>query len=304
MARSLIADSALGDLLHYVKREQRYQNALVIVLGDHGEGLGEHGEQTHGIFLYDATTRVPLIMKLPGAAAKGQVVEAQVETTDVLPTVLAVLGIPPPGSLANRSLTAKEGNRVVFGETDYPLRFGWAPLRAVRSGGFKFIEAPLPELYDLGNDPGELKNEYEPWNATVQQLRGELASSGMRPPRASASTGAAGRKTLSELRALGYLGPGDEHTYTNVPELSSLPDPKDKIEEQNLLHSAMMLANEGRLEPARLLLQKVLLLHGDSAPALRQLGELELRAGEYREAADHLDLARKALAQRPIRGAL
>jgi choline-sulfatase len=183
---------------------------------------------------------------------------------------------------------------VVFGETDYPLSFGWAPLRAVRGDGFKFIEAPRPELYDLLKDPAELKNEYEPWNATVQNLRTELASSAMRPPRVSSSTGTAGSTTLSELRALGYLGPGDKRTSTNVPELSSLPDPKDKIEEQNLLHSAMMLVDEGRSPDAQLLLQKVLQLNPDSPAALRQLGELEFHSGEYRKAVDHLERARKA----------
>ena len=284
------ADFALGNLLSYLKRQRRFENALVIVVGDHGEGLGEHGEQTHGIFLYDATTHVPLIMKLPGAA-KAQVVETQVETIDLLPTVLDVIGISPPAALAHRSLLSKENGSVVFEETDYPLRFGWAPLRAVRSGGFQFIEAPQPELYDLTHDPSELKNQYEPWSATVQQLRADIASSGMRPPRMSSGT--AGHQTLSELRALGYLGPGDEHTYTNVPELSSLPDPKDKIEEQNLLHSAMMQAEEGRSESAKSLLQKVLVLNADSVTALRQLGELELKSGAYREAADHLDRARK-----------
>ena len=167
-------------------------------------------------------------------------------------------------------------------ETDYPLRFGWAPLRAVRSGGFKFIEAPRPEFYDLGKDPGELKNEYEPWNPTVQHLRTELTSSAMRPPRVSASSGAASSKTLNELRALGYLGPADAKSSTNVPELSSLPDPKDKIEEQNLLHSAMMSADQGHSQDARLLLEKVLQLNPDSSAALRQLGELEFKAGEYR----------------------
>jgi tetratricopeptide (TPR) repeat protein len=116
----------------------------------------------------------------------------------------------------------------------------------------------------------------------------------MRPPRVSSATGAVGSATLSELRALGYLRPGDARSSTNVPEFSSLPDPKDKIEEQNLLHSAMMLVDEGRAPDARLLLQKVLQLNADSPAALRQLGELELKAGEYRNAADHFDRARKA----------
>ena len=226
-------------------------------------------------------------------------VEAQVQTTDILPTVLDVLNIAPPSAFGQRSLSGyfagtQASDRVVFGETDYPLSFGWAPLRAVRAGGFKFIEAPRPELYDLVKDPAELTNEYEPWNATVQHLRTELASSAMRPPRVSSSTGTAASTTLSELRALGYLGPGDKGTTTNVPEFSSLPDPKDKIEEQNLLHSAMMLEDENRSPDAQLLLQKVLQLNPDSQAALRQLGELEFKTGEYRKAVDHLERARKA----------
>ncbi len=100
------ADSALGKLLSYLKREKRYRNALIIVVGDHGEGLGEHGEQTHGIFLYDSTTHVPLLIKLPisgepkepAMAQEGKVVQAQVETTDILPTVLDLLSIPPPSA--------------------------------------------------------------------------------------------------------------------------------------------------------------------------------------------------------------
>jgi choline-sulfatase len=263
------ADAALGNLLSYLERENRYRDALIVVVGDHGEGLGEHGEQTHGIFLYDATTHVPLLLKLPQrekstgseVAQGGKVVEAQVQTTDILPTVLDLLGIP--SALAKRSLrpyfAGAEGDRVVFGETDYPLHFGWAPLRAVRSGGFKFIEAPRPELYDLGKDPAELKNEYASRNATVQQLRADLASSGMR-----------------------------------LPTVSAAPDAKDKIEEQNLLHSAVMLEDEGRVPDARLLLEKVLQLDADSPSALQQLGQLEFKAGEYRKAADHLDRARKA----------
>ncbi len=300
------ADAMLGNLIRYLKRENRYRNALVVVVGDHGEGLGEHGEQTHGIFLYDSTTHVPLIIKLPvgskttePAIMQTKVVEAQVPTIDVLPTVLDLLGISSSPAMNERSLSPyfmarKDTGAVVFAETDYPLSFGWAPLRSVRDGGFKFIEAPRPELYDLGKDPAEGSNEYEPWNATVQQLRKELVSSPMRAPRVSTSQGAASDQTLSELRALGYLGPADEHTSTNVPELSSLPDPKDKIEEQNLLHSAMMLADEGHTSDARLLFQKVLQSNPDSSTALRQQGELDFHAGAYREAAEYLERARKA----------
>jgi arylsulfatase A-like enzyme/Flp pilus assembly protein TadD len=293
------ADSALGNLLAYLKQHDRYRHSIVIVVGDHGEGLGEHGEETHGIFLYNSTTHVPLIVKLPASAKAGAVVDTDVQTTDILPAVLDLLAIARPSALAGPSLTpylagAKSPNRAIFGETDYPLRFGWAPLRAVRADGFKFIEAPKPELYDMAGDPHELKNEYEPWNRNVLRLRQTLASSPVKEPAPSTSRGAAGAGTLSELRALGYLGPGDERTATNVPELSSLPDPKDKIEQQNLLHSAMMLVDENRLAEARPLFEKVVALDPGSAAALRQLGELEFHQGNFRKAADYLDRADKA----------
>ena len=107
--------------------------------------------------------------------------KAQVRTTDILPTVVDWLGIPPPERLDGASLkpyltgSTNEKDRTAFGETDYPLRFGWAPLRSVRAEGFKFIEAPRPELYDLHADPGELANHYQPSDLTVQKFRGMLA---------------------------------------------------------------------------------------------------------------------------------
>jgi choline-sulfatase len=293
------ADSALGNFLSYLKTRGWYQNALIIVLGDHGEGLGEHHEDTHGIFLYDSTTHVPLIVKLPGPAAPKKLVEAQVRTTDILPTVLDLLGVPPPARLDGESLKPyfagnETASRTAFGETDYPLRFGWSPLRSVRRDGFKFIEAPRPELYDLRADPSESNNIYAPWNDQVQQSRALLADLRAKLPPKPASNATVGQGTLSELRALGYLGPADAGSSTTVPEPFLLPDPKDKIEEQNLLHRAMMATDSGDTTEARAALQNVLELNPKSPVALRQLGELELQAGEYPKAANHLKAAREA----------
>src|SRR5438309_5462281 len=174
------ADSALGHFLAYLKKKGWYEGAIIVVVGDHGEGLGEHGEDTHGIFLYDSTTHVPLIVKLPSGQGAGKVMDEQVRTTDIVPTILELLGIPAPADLDGTSLKlaitgSEPTSRTAFGETDYPLRFGWAPLRSVRSEGFKFIEAPRPELYDLSSDPGELRNGYLPWDPRTQKLRKMLA---------------------------------------------------------------------------------------------------------------------------------
>lgn len=293
------ADSALGTFLAYLKTHGRYENALVIVVGDHGEGLGEHHEDTHGIFLYDTTTHVPLIVKLPGHANAAKVVDAQVRTMDILPTVLEISGAPIPAHLDGESLepyfTGIEApSRIAFGETDYPLRFGWAPLRAVRRDGFKFIEAPKPELYDLKNDPAESKNAYAPWNEEVQKSRVMLADLRMKLPPQSPSSATVGEGTLSELRALGYLGPADAGSSTTVPEPSLLPDPKDKIEEQNLLHRAMLASDAGDTGQARTALLEVLHLNPKSPVALRQLGEIELEAADFPNAATHLKAAQEA----------
>jgi predicted Zn-dependent protease len=240
-----------------------------------------------------------LILKLPTASVAGKVIDAQVRTTDILPTVLDVVGAPVPQRLDGDSLKAYFGNtdtssRIAFGETDYPLRFGWAPLRSVRTEGHKYIEAPRPEFYDLRTDPGELDNKYEPWNAQVQKSRELLAELRAKVPPSEPPKGVVGQGTIDELKALGYLGRADAGSATTVPEPSMLPDPKDKIEEQNLLHSAMMAGEDNRGADARESLEKVLQLDPKSPTALRQLGELELKAGEYSRAAQHLKGALEA----------
>ena len=260
------ADSALAHFIAYLKQSGRYRNAIIIVVGDHGEGLGEHHEDTHGIFLYDSTTHVPLIVKLPGAAHAAAVVQAQVRTVDIVPTILELAGAAPAnsdgGSLTPYFAGTTKSGRPAFGETDYPLRFGWAPLRSLRSGkdGFKFIEAPRPELYDLQTDAAELHSKYDPVDAHVQKARAMLAD--------------LHKREISSTPA------------TAIP--SSLPDPKDKIEQQNLLHAAMIASEDDRPADARQSLEKVLALDAKSPTALRQLGELELQEGDFAKAAQHL----------------
>jgi arylsulfatase A-like enzyme/Flp pilus assembly protein TadD len=263
------ADSAVAHWIAFLKKAGAYDNAIIIITGDHGEGLGEHGEETHGLFLYDATLHIPLILKTAKSAQAGAVIEAQVRTTDLLPTILEASGIPAPAELNGESLfpliaQAKDNSapssRALFGETDYPLRWGWAPLRALRTGNSKLIEAPRPELYDLQSDPKELKNLYAPESAKVQSLQAEMAKWKAQLPPQNAS----GK-------------PGD-----------ALPDPKDKVEVQNLLHSAMLAADDSRSGDARKFLEKALQLDPSSPTALRQLGELELADRDFAKAAIHL----------------
>jgi|HubBroStandDraft_5_1064220.scaffolds.fasta_scaffold40206_2 arylsulfatase A-like enzyme/Flp pilus assembly protein TadD len=262
------ADSALAHWIAYLKKAGAYDNAIIIVTGDHGEGLGEHGEETHGLFLYDSTLHIPLIVKMPAAANRGSVIDAEVRTTDILPTILSVTGVALPAELNGESLLplvdkTSSAKRELFGETDYPLRWGWAPLRALRTEDAKLIEAPRPEFYDLQADAKELKNIYASDGAKVQSMQAEMAKwKAKLPPQANSSK------------------PGE-----------ALADPKDKIEEQNLLHNAMLASDDNRSSDARQFLEKALQLDPDSPTGLRQLGELELNAGDFTKAAVHLKRA-------------
>jgi choline-sulfatase len=291
------ADSALSHFLAYLKEQSWYDGALIIVVGDHGEGLGEHGEDTHGIFLYDSTTHVPLILKLPSEQGAGRVVEGQVRTTDITPTILDFLEIPTPANLDGTSLQpffvgGDAAPRTVFGETDYPLRFGWAPLRSVRMDGSKLIEAPRPEFYDLRSDAGELHNRYVPWDATVQKLRKSLAELGAKSsPAGKPSPAAVSSGTVDELRALGYLGPADARSSTDVREPSLLPDPKDKIKEQNLLHIAMMASEDEQTAKARAALEKLLQLNPNQLAARLLLGQIHLKMNDAKAAEDQFEAA-------------
>jgi len=313
------ADSALGHFVSFLKEQGLYDSSLVIVVGDHGEGLGDHGEQTHGIFLYDATTHVPLILK-PPRWAPGQegpipgpalVVGAQVRTIDILPTVLELEGIEPAHHLDGVSLKPLWSNRnqgpanpdgaserIALGETDYPLDFGWAPLKSARAAGMKYIEGPRPEFYDLRADPHETKNCYEPWNENVQRLRAMVAE--LRTSKVPGSSAGVGlqdpsgrvtRKTLDELEALGYLGKNPGSTTAAEPML--LPDPKDRIEAHNFIHDALLAREEGDETAEHQALERAVRADPESAVALTQLGELDLKQGRYKQAVDLLERSRR-----------
>jgi arylsulfatase A-like enzyme/Tfp pilus assembly protein PilF len=300
------ADSALGAFFAFLKKHNWYRPAVIVLVGDHGEGLGEHGEDTHGIFLYDTTTHVPLLVKLPVEKPAAKVVSAQVRTTDILPTLLDWSGDKSQPHFDGSSLRpyimgSETAGRTAIGETDYPLRFGWAPLRSVRADEKKFIEAPRPEFYDLTADAKETDNLYKPWDGEVQKARAVLAEVRKRQSETKPTAATVGEGTLSELRALGYLGSADAGSSTSVPEPSLLPDPKDHIREQNLLHAAMLATEDNRAGASQHALEQVLVLNPASFEALRQLGQLELESGEFGKAAEHLGTAQR---QRPDDAAL
>jgi arylsulfatase A-like enzyme len=201
-------DTQIGRLVDALAGRHLLSKTIIVVAGDHGESLGEHGEQAHGIFLYDSTLHVPLILCAPGVAATR--VAGATSLVDVFPTVLRLLGIaaaPPRDgiSLLSALTLGRVPEHAIYAESQYAAHFGWGPLRMVRDGRFKFIDAPKPELYDLETDPSESHNLADAHIATAVALRGELlVMDPNRSPRGNAERLPPDR--LRELAALGYVG--------------------------------------------------------------------------------------------------
>ncbi len=205
------ADSQVGRLLAALDADGRLDNTIVVLLADHGEQLGEHREQSHGFFVYDASVQVPLIIAGPGVTTR--VVPDQVRIIDVMPTVLDLAGIEVPAAVQGASLRpALDGQRqtlLAFSESWYPrFHYGWSELRAVRDGRYKFIQAPRRELYDVAADPGELNNLAPTEAARADTLERALRALVAQTTRAEASKGPQPVDAAAEqrLRALGYVG--------------------------------------------------------------------------------------------------
>ncbi|HSD25853.1 MAG TPA: sulfatase-like hydrolase/transferase, partial [Vicinamibacteria bacterium] len=221
------ADQQLGRLLDALQQRALLARTLVVAMSDHGEGLGEHGEGTHGMFVYDSTLKVPFIVAGPGVAA-GRVAPTVARAVDVLPTLLDYTGLKLRPELEGRSLRpAIEGREMddapAYAETLYPQReFGWAPLFAWRTARHKAIEAPRPELYDLQRDPGETDNLAPRDTTRLAEMRQTLETARRQePPSAGAEVDP---EAAEMLRALGYVAKAGGQ---QVVAGASLRDPKD-----------------------------------------------------------------------------
>src|SRR5438093_1706910 len=175
------ADVVVASVLEKLAQLGLLDRSLVVVVADHGESLGDHGEETHSMFLYESAIRVPLILWRPGVLPAGRVVASPVRTVDVAPTILDILGEPPLAAPHARSLRgtidgrAPERPAAIYAETYVPkLYLNGAALRALREDRYKLIDAPRPELYDLDRDPGETQNRLEQEPALANGLRAEL----------------------------------------------------------------------------------------------------------------------------------
>lgn len=289
------ADRALGELLAGIEARGRLAESLVVVTSDHGESLGEHGEETHSLFVYEGVLHVPLVLaheSLP----PGTVLEAPTSTVDIRPTVLELLGVgearatPPGTSLAAALRGAEAPARPVYFESLYPrLNYGWAELQGVREGDLKFIRAPRPELYDVALDPGEERNLHAERPGDASRLARELEA--VLDASRAASTGEEARRELSaeERRRLANLG------YTGTAAAGevevTLRDPKDGVERMRRELEVRELMGAGRDAEARAVIGT--LLEEDPANPIfnTHMAVTWMRDGEHARAIPHLERA-------------
>src|ERR1035438_4939767 len=240
------ADAIVGQFLDTLRTLGVYDRAIVIVTADHGEGLGEHGEQQHSIFLYREAIKVPLLLKLPGSSGAGRRVAAPVQLSDILPTVTAALGLPTPKDVSGTSLfeagATGAAGRVIYGETLFPrLQLGWSDLHSALDARYHYIHGPRPELYDMVADPREEHDLAKSDPGTVSRLAREL----LRFPTGSAKPTNVDQETMRRLSSLGYLG-----TLRDIGSGAKSLNPADNLPALRRMEEAWHLASEGQVPRA------------------------------------------------------
>jgi arylsulfatase A-like enzyme len=271
------ADAVVGNLLDELRRLGVYDRSIVIALSDHGEGLGEHGEDEHGILLYRWALHVPLFLKLPGADRGGTTVTEPTGLVDLLPTLAGLLDLPAPKGLPGRSVfeSGPERGRI-YAETYYPrLHLGWSDLRSLVDGRWQYIEGRRRELYDLGADPRQLTDVLAGNGELGRSRQKELASFPARlelPAEANA-------EEREKLAALGYLGGAVETT-------GPLPDPRESLPALSQVKAGFRLAAAGKNEEAVVLFRKVLAEFPTFFDARFELAQTLNRLGRHTEAYD------------------
>jgi len=279
-------DSQIGRLLQHPRAAA--DDVIVMAIGDHGESLGEHGEKTHGLLVYDSTLRVPWILRLPGGPS-GARIAAPISQVDLVPTIAELVNLDPDNdvdALDGRSvLPLLRGHdwtaeRLLFAESEVPFfAYGWSRLRTVRQGAIKFIDAPVEELYDLQHDPGETSNLAAARGADAQRLAAEIETWAARHPGAD-STVAVDSETAKMLHALGYSA-GDP----GRPEGEGRGNPVELMPVHQELQIVGELLASGRSQEAVRRVQGALALDPENIAALRDLSRGLTQLGRLDEAA-------------------
>jgi len=273
------ADEAAGRVLAALDELGLTERTLVMVVGDHGEMLGEHGERTHTYFLYQGAVEVPWVVAGPGIPGPRTVTE-RVGLVDLVPTVCGLLGLEPPPGVAGRDLSrwlrgrapAAPGPRAYYLESVTPTRYGANPLLGIVDGRWKYLRTTRPELYDLTADPGETRNLFDPRRPEVRRLQRELAARLGR--RGASGHAASDREAVAKLRSLGYLGGGVRDDLRVEPGRA---DPKDLIGLHVDHQRAIRLISAGELDEAERLCRRILDGHPGFWEAATNLARIALQ---------------------------
>ncbi len=293
-------DSLIGDFRAELEQRGLFDESVVVLTADHGEGLGDHGESYHGFFVYDSTVHVPLIVRLPGGVEGGRAVAGAVSHVDIAPTLAELLDLGGTGVEQGRSLLlAMQGleepdpGRGVYAESFYALdHYGWAPLRSLRTADYKYIETPDPELYALLEDPDELTNVLLERRDVSRELRAavvELAAELDRAAPEATPEPDLDEEALAQLRALGYLA------GRGAAERGATDEPRADAKTKAHLHRAIMRAQSafgsGDDEAAADELRDALAEDDGLLDAHQLLGTITLLAGDPEPATSHFQRA-------------
>jgi len=289
------ADSQVGRLIRELKEKGIYRNTVIVLTGDHGESLGEHGEKTHGFFIYNATLHIPVMIHMPdGPTAK--TVADLVSLTDLMPTVLAFLKLDTPSGVQGRNLLPlllekkKEEPRSLYAETFLPrLHFNWSELRGSETENYHFIDAPKPELYDLKKDPGETNNLYGQKKAVAEEMRNKLTTLIQQygDGQELAQKTGLDPALMERLKSLGYAGFSGGGTPTITDR--NLPDPKDRVQVYELISDAIAESQHGNYAPSTEKLKAALKIEPDSIPVHYLLGLNYYRTREFAQSVEQLE---------------
>ncbi len=281
-------DYQLGLFFDYLKREGLYNKSLIIVVADHGESLGQHGEKTHGFFLYDPTVWVPFIIRAPFKFKKHRI-DQVVELVDVTPTILDALGIKKDREIQGKSvlglLFGKSSSfpELAYTETFYPrFHYGWSELKAIYYKNYKYILAPKDELYDLSKDERERKNISLYKTRIRKKLRKMIEKFIKEKSKNSLNVlenKSLNREEMRKLAALGYIS-----TFVDTSQKNNLPDPKDKIKIYNSLLKSKRLMKEKKYKEAIDTVKNILKTDPEIVDAYMLLGNLYYREREFEKA--------------------
>ncbi len=291
-------DQLIGEFRTFMEEQKLLDQTLVVFTGDHGESLGEHKESAHGFFIYDAAVRVPLIIRFPGNKLSNTILDNQVRSIDIMPTLLHLVNAEVPDIVQGNSLLALMLNKEAgdglqaYSETYWPrYHYGWSELKSLRQDQYKFIDAPKPELYDISEDPGETDNIVDEKASLAHEMKRKLDAliqehsaegiEDINPKRIDDDS-------LIKLQALGYIG---SFRTSSKERGEKLGDPKDKIELYNEIKVAQFLTTEKKMDQAIEKITDVLKIDPSVLEARYILGNIYSKQKKYDQAVEEFKKA-------------